>query len=309
MTAWDLLVVNRRETRFTFYAPCCSFRWFAVRWTCVVRWPGARCCTDELTRTWMVWSSTSIATSQDLPNIPLMLSSSTQKLVSQTLICYCYPFSFSRKTNFLSTHNNLEHAWGGLGNFIVSLASLCSTGNIWLNSRLKSVQKSCSKLLTFSRSLVLLLHIIMANLDFIFCFLKHVLNHTLMLHIAISIVYFSFNSVIFVTLWYFVYRLLAFYLQAVIFTKAVHTSNFLWCVISAYRHLVKLHNSNQYIVEGIYFGENQTPWLIADVVRMKKGFIAELQHQMLAKAPVSVRVSSETCRGSSTPSLTLEGGV
>jgi len=58
-----------------------------------------------------------------------------------------------------------------------------------------------------------------------------------------------------------------------------------------YRHLVRLYDSNQYVIEGVYFGENQTPWLIADVVHMKKGFIAELQHQMLARAPVSVRVS------------------
>jgi len=54
---------------------------------------------------------------------------------------------------------------------------------------------------------------------------------------------------------------------------------------------VKLHDDNQYIIEGVYFGENQMPWTIADVVNMKKGFIAELQHQMLAKAPVCVRVS------------------
>jgi len=59
----------------------------------------------------------------------------------------------------------------------------------------------------------------------------------------------------------------------------------------AYKHLVKLYNDNQFITEGVYFGEDQTPWMIADVVRMKKGFMAELQHHMLAKAPVSVRVS------------------
>lgn len=65
----------------------------------------------------------------------------------------------------------------------------------------------------------------------------------------------------------------------------------LFGVFSAYKHLVQLYNGNQYIIEGIYFGENQVPWMIADVVRMKKGFIAELQHHMLAKSPVSVRVS------------------
>jgi len=59
----------------------------------------------------------------------------------------------------------------------------------------------------------------------------------------------------------------------------------------AHKHLVKLHDDNQYIIEGVYFGENQMPWTIADVVHMKKGFIAELQHQMLAKAPICVRVS------------------
>jgi len=77
----------------------------------------------------------------------------------------------------------------------------------------------------------------------------------------------------------------------------------------AYKHLVKLHNSNQYIIEGVYFGENQMPWMITDVVHMKKGFIAELQHQMLAKAPVYVRVSdsssAEACFSSSKLSLTL----
>ena len=62
-------------------------------------------------------------------------------------------------------------------------------------------------------------------------------------------------------------------------------------LLSVYKHLVKLHDDNQYVIEGVYFGENQMPWMIADVVRMKKGFTAELQHQMLAKAPVSVRVS------------------
>jgi len=72
--------------------------------------------------------------------------------------------------------------------------------------------------------------------------------------------------------------------------------NMLCCVL-AYKHLVKLHDDNRYIIEGVYFGENQMPWMIADVVSMKKGFVAELQHQMLAKEPVYVRVSdsSESC--------------
>ena len=63
----------------------------------------------------------------------------------------------------------------------------------------------------------------------------------------------------------------------------------------AYKHLAKLHDNNQYIIEGVYFNENQTPWTITDVVRMKKGFIAELQHQLLARAPVCVRVSGRCC--------------
>jgi len=62
---------------------------------------------------------------------------------------------------------------------------------------------------------------------------------------------------------------------------------------------VKLHDDNQYIIEGVYFGENQMPWMIADVVNMKKGFIAELQHQMLARAPVCVRVSDSALKPAS----------
>jgi len=66
---------------------------------------------------------------------------------------------------------------------------------------------------------------------------------------------------------------------------------FCFVFISAHKHLVKLHGDNQYIIEGVYFNENQTPWTITDVVRMKKGFIAELRHHLLAKAAVCVRVS------------------
>jgi len=61
-------------------------------------------------------------------------------------------------------------------------------------------------------------------------------------------------------------------------------------VFSVHKHLVKLSDDNQFIIEGVYFGESQTPWMIVDVVQMKKGFIAELQHQLLAMAPIMVRV-------------------
>jgi len=76
--------------------------------------------------------------------------------------------------------------------------------------------------------------------------------------------------------------------------KLMHSHKY--CVLFlAYKHLAKLHDDNQYIIEGVYFNENQTPWTITDVVRMKKGFIAELQHQLLARAPVCVRVSGRCC--------------
>ena len=62
-------------------------------------------------------------------------------------------------------------------------------------------------------------------------------------------------------------------------------------IFAAYKHLVKLYDDNQYIIEGVYFGESQTPWMIADVVCMKKGFVAELRHHMQASSPVFIRVS------------------
>ena len=75
----------------------------------------------------------------------------------------------------------------------------------------------------------------------------------------------------------------------------LHNSKvFRFVLYVVHKHLVNVHDDNQYIIEGVYFGENQMPWMIADIVHMKKGFIAELQHHMSSKASVCVRVSLVT---------------
>lgn len=61
-------------------------------------------------------------------------------------------------------------------------------------------------------------------------------------------------------------------------------------IFTVHEDLVHLYVGNQYIVHGVFFGQDATLWTADELVHMRKGFSKELEHSLESKEPVFLKV-------------------